>query len=210
MMAIILSILSILGIIITIWYGIKIYRYPKSSALMAIQIAGWMKGMNRDAIKLAIAMARIESANFSSPLYEQGKNMFGMSENSRIKDNITIDGKSFSKYKSLIESAKDFFTNMINNYSWSKKMSYTELRDTLFGQNKSAFYYMGDNQVDVQNYTIALKMLDNSATDKESVMLRNFIFMILVPTIAITIVAVLLGAPTLIKNMLSKKKKVDG
>jgi len=67
-------------------------------------------GLNDNQIRIVIAQAKVESGNFSSPVYRRNKNCFGMRD-AKIRPENSLndfDADGYANYNNIEQSVKDY------------------------------------------------------------------------------------------------------
>lgn len=165
-------IITIIYLIVgTYWFA---YRVPNGPYFM-IQLAGLFKGVTKSMLMIANKVAYWETGNFKSELFLSGNNMFGMRQNSRVKNSIQIGNIGmFAKYSCLFMSAWDFFTLLKSStYGVTNSDDYYAIYRKMV-----AGHYMGDNQELVHKYT---NYMTNPAPTRYNAEFTNWLIFVFVP-----------------------------
>lgn len=202
----IISILLIVAVIIAVIWFFKKQKKNNLVNYAVIGLAGLLSGASQAMIQLACVVANIESGFFTSELFSKGKNAFGMQTNTRVKDQIVVDGIIFAKYPSLLSSAKDFFTLMKSYYGWTKDDTYDQLFQKMLDKN-----YMGDDPTKQAQYsTFVAASAQPDAKPTLGYMSRAiwiFALMVILPTAVVIAIGIFFGLFKLIKEWILKMKK---
>ncbi len=107
---------------------------------------------------LIYAQSSVETGNFTSAIYKENHNLFGMRE-AKTRDNTAIGtNRAHAKYKSDIDSIKDFFLrqkyfnlkyttrekyyNFLESSNYAEAKNYTKVIEQVYKRINFIYYYL--------------------------------------------------------------------
>lgn len=102
----VLTSLLVIGLLIALMLSLR-----KKSKFGLLGVIYMLLSPHRKLLKYAIAQAKVESANFTSKVYQTDNNMFGMKVNSRPFESpglMSPEGQPYAHYERDFDSIRDF------------------------------------------------------------------------------------------------------
>jgi hypothetical protein len=176
-----LTIIMLIVLAIVVWQVNKKFFEGEKKYLFVIDLAGLISGWGSEMRNLAMNVAMFESGHFTSNIFKNNHNAFGMMQPKIRKTTSIGDKDGFATYSNLFQSARDFFL-WCKDRGLSSSSTYKDGYEIMVSAG-----YMGTAQTDVDNYTAYMMRSDRGVHS----LVIPFLLWVFLPLVVIIIIVVI-------------------